>query len=110
MDRVLAYQFSILERILSEVFRGSPGRCRHVNGYLVENIGSSPSQAAQQSNYVISAHLNKQAFIEGVNDDFLLAGIITLIGGIPIFFLHSRKKKEAIAAALKRAASIASDQ
>jgi drug resistance transporter, EmrB/QacA subfamily len=82
----------------------------HVNGYLVENIGSSPSQAAQQSNYVISAHLNKQAFIEGVNDDFLLAGIITLIGGIPIFFLHSRKKKEAIAAALKRAASIASDQ
>lgn len=40
------------------------------------------------------SNLNKQAFIEGINDDFLLAGIITLCGGIPIFFLHTKKLKK----------------
>lgn len=81
----------------------------HLDGYMKENIGSNSAKAAQQSSYVVMAHLNKQAFIEGVNDDFLLAGIITLIGGVPVFLLHSRKKKQALAEAEKRSAAIAAD-
>lgn len=82
----------------------------HLNGYMQENVGSNSAVAAQQSSYVVSAHLNKQAFIEGINDDFLLAGIITLIGGVPVFFLHSRKKKQKLAEAERRVASIADDK
>ena len=43
--------------------------------------------------HCLLSNLNKQAYIQGINDDFLLAGIITLIGGIPIIFLHTKKSK-----------------
>jgi DHA2 family multidrug resistance protein len=56
--------------------------------------GSSPANAAKQSQSAILTNLGKQAYIEGINDDFLLAGIITLVGGIPIFFLHTKKSKK----------------
>lgn len=82
----------------------------HLDGYMKANVGSNSAVAAQQSSYVVSAHLNKQAFIEGINDDFLLAGIITLIGGVPVFFLHSRKKKQKLAEAERRAASIVAEK
>jgi DHA2 family multidrug resistance protein len=39
------------------------------------------------------SNLSKQAYIQGIDDDFLLAGLITLIGGIPIIFLHTKKSK-----------------
>jgi MFS transporter, DHA2 family, multidrug resistance protein len=55
--------------------------------------GSSPANAARQSQVLMYSNINRQAFIEGVNDDFLIAGIITLLGGIPIIFLHTKKSK-----------------
>jgi DHA2 family multidrug resistance protein len=47
----------------------------------------------RQGQALLLSNLNKQAYIQGINDDFLLAGIITLIGGIPIIFLHTKKLK-----------------
>jgi MFS transporter, DHA2 family, multidrug resistance protein len=60
--------------------------------HLENNAGSSPAAATKQSQTFIYSSIAKQSFIEGVNDDFLLASIITVIGGIPIMFLHTRKK------------------
>jgi hypothetical protein len=40
-------------------------------------------------------HISRQAFIEAVDDDFLIAGIITLIGGIPVLLLRGKKQKGA---------------
>jgi MFS transporter, DHA2 family, multidrug resistance protein len=42
---------------------------------------------------MLMSNLSKQAYIQGINDDFLLAGIVTLLGGIPIIFLHTTKTK-----------------
>jgi DHA2 family multidrug resistance protein len=39
------------------------------------------------------SNISKQAYIEGINDDFLLASVITLLGGIPIIFMHTKKSK-----------------
>jgi MFS transporter, DHA2 family, multidrug resistance protein len=64
---------------------------RGLKQHLVHNAGSSPSDAVRQSQYMIISNIAKQSYIEGINDDFLLAGIITLIGGIPIIFLHTKK-------------------
>jgi DHA2 family multidrug resistance protein len=74
----------------SEVFQQTTGKIRF---HLQHDAGSSPSDAARQGQYILLSNLNKQAYIQGINDDFLLAGIITLIGGIPIIFLHTKKKK-----------------
>jgi DHA2 family multidrug resistance protein len=35
----------------------------------------------------------KQAYIAGINDDFLIAALITLLGIVPIFWMHTKKKK-----------------
>jgi len=37
--------------------------------------------------------VSSQAFIQGINDDFLLAAGITMLGFIPILMLRSNKKK-----------------
>ena len=60
---------------------------------IQQRAGSAPGDAARQSQIVLMSNLNKQAYVQGINDDFLLAGIITLIGGIPIIFLHTKKLK-----------------
>ena len=61
--------------------------------HLENDAGSSSADAARQSQALMLSNLSKQAYIQGINDDFLLAGIITLAGGIPIIFLHTRKSK-----------------
>jgi MFS transporter, DHA2 family, multidrug resistance protein len=61
--------------------------------YAQHEAGASPAVAAQYSQTAILTNINKQAYIEGINDDFLLAGIITLLGGIPIIFMHTKKSK-----------------
>jgi DHA2 family multidrug resistance protein len=85
----------------SQVFSGSVKQGSEVYQKTMNNIkfhvqhdaGSSPANASRQSQMIMLSNLNKQAYIEGINDDFLLAGIITLIGGIPVFFLHTKKTK-----------------
>ncbi len=66
---------------------------RGMKYHLEYQSGSSPANATRQSQALLYSSIGKQAFIEGINDDFLLAGIITLIGGIPIIFLHTKKSK-----------------
>ncbi|MFN8239408.1 MAG: DHA2 family efflux MFS transporter permease subunit [Bacteroidales bacterium] len=55
--------------------------------------GSSPADAVKQSQALLYSNLGKQSYIEGINDDFLLACLITLAGGLPILFLHTKKHK-----------------
>jgi MFS transporter, DHA2 family, multidrug resistance protein len=74
----------------SEIFQKSINNMKY---HIQYQAGSSPGIASKQSQALMFSNIGKQAFIEGVNDDFLLAGIITLIGGIPIIFLHTKKTK-----------------
>ena len=64
----------------------------------VQTAGSSGAIASKQSQYIIVSNVTKQAYIEGINDDFLIAAVITLIGGIPVLFLRVRKKKKPLPA------------
>jgi DHA2 family multidrug resistance protein len=87
-----AQQYGSSINTSSEVFQQTTGKIRF---HLQHNAGSSPSDASRQGQAILLSNLNKQAYIQGINDDFLLAGIITLIGGIPIIFLHTKKSKTA---------------
>jgi len=70
----------------------------NMNYYEEKSAGSAPVKAQTQSRAMILMDVNKQAFIQGVDDDFLIAGLITIVGGIPILFLHSKKKRDSIRA------------
>jgi len=61
---------------------------------IQRHAGSSPAVAAKQSQVMIVSNINKQAYIQGIDDDFMIAAIFTLIGGVPIFFLHLKKKQK----------------
>jgi DHA2 family multidrug resistance protein len=65
----------------------------NLKSHLQYESGSSPVSANRQSQALLLSNISKQAYIQGINDDFLLAGIITLLGGIPIIFLHTKKTK-----------------
>ncbi len=66
---------------------------KNMSESFVHNAGSSSATARKQSQYMISSNVTKQAYIQGVNDDFLVAAMVTLIGGIPILLLRVKKKK-----------------
>jgi MFS transporter, DHA2 family, multidrug resistance protein len=65
----------------------------NMKNHLQYEAGSAPSSTNRQGQAAIISNLSKQAYIQGIDDDFLLAGLMTLLGGIPIFFLHSKKIK-----------------
>jgi MFS transporter, DHA2 family, multidrug resistance protein len=63
-----------------------------LSGYIQQHAGSSAAMAAKQSQSVLFSHINTQAFIQGVNDDFMIAACITAISFIPIVLMHNKKK------------------
>jgi DHA2 family multidrug resistance protein len=61
--------------------------------YAQQHTGSNMAQAVQQSKYLILSHLNQQAYIQGIDDDFWIAAIVTLAGLVPILIMRSKNKK-----------------
>jgi DHA2 family multidrug resistance protein len=74
----------------SEIYQQTAQKMKY---HLIYNAGSSPGDAAKQSQALMLGNITKQSYIEGINDDFLVAGIVTLLGGVPIIFLHTKKSK-----------------
>jgi MFS transporter, DHA2 family, multidrug resistance protein len=74
----------------SEVYLQTISKMKY---HLQYKAGSSPSNTTRQGQAMLLSNLSKQAYIQGINDDFLLAGLVTLLGGIPIIFLHTKKSK-----------------
>ncbi|MEI8048724.1 MAG: DHA2 family efflux MFS transporter permease subunit [Bacteroidota bacterium] len=66
---------------------------QHIGGYVSSTLGSVGAIADSQSRAILMSNLSKQAFIQGVNDDFLLAAVFSFISIIPVFLLKGRKKK-----------------
>ncbi len=67
---------------------------QNINGFVRSATGAAGSIADTQSQYLLLSHVSKQAFVEGINDDFLLAAIFTFISIIPVFFLRSKKSQK----------------
>jgi DHA2 family multidrug resistance protein len=74
----------------SVVYQQSINKMRY---HLQHEAGGSSADASKQGPALLLSNVYKQAYIQAINDDFLMAGIVTLIGGIPIFFLHTKKSK-----------------
>jgi DHA2 family multidrug resistance protein len=55
-------------------------------------VGGNLSTASILARSLFGSHIGQQAFVQAINDDFLIAGAITFIGAIPVFFLRTRKQ------------------
>jgi DHA2 family multidrug resistance protein len=61
--------------------------------------GGTYSDAAMKAKVLLGQFVGQQAFIQGVDDVFMLAAIIVLVSVIPVFFLRKRRKQDAKALA-----------
>ncbi len=66
----------------------------HLGYHIQSTAGGSMSTALKQGQSLLFSNINKQAFIQGINDDFLIASVITIIALIPTIILRSKKKEE----------------
>lgn len=60
--------------------------------FVQQHVGSGFITATKQAEYLLISNISNQAFIQGVNDDFLMAALITIMGVLPVIVLKSRKK------------------
>ncbi len=73
----------------SQVFHNVSG---HLTAFAQQTMGSIGSEAHSQGLALLYSNINIQAFIQGINDDFLIAAIITIIGIIPVLWLRRNNK------------------
>jgi MFS transporter, DHA2 family, multidrug resistance protein len=66
----------------------------NIGNFLVHNAGSITSTASQQGQFILYSTISKQAFVQAISDDFLIASVITLISAIPVFFLRLKKHRQ----------------
>ncbi len=64
----------------------------NLQSWAVHSAGSTFSQAAAQAKAQIGAFIADQAFIQAIDDVFLLAGIIIVIGVIPLLLTRTHKR------------------
>jgi len=95
---VLSSRIKFHSQLFSESLSVSSPEFKQVTSRIAMQIqhhmGSNMATAIKQGQYMLLSHINKQAYIEAVNDDFMLASIITLTGIIPLIWIHSRKKRQ----------------
>jgi len=64
----------------------------HLQYFVQHSVGGSLALSSMRAKAMIAGHIGEQSFIQAINDDFLIAGAITILGALPIFFLKTHKK------------------
>jgi MFS transporter, DHA2 family, multidrug resistance protein len=73
----------------SSVYQNIYSNLQH---FVQHSVGGIGKEVASRANALIVQNMSGQAFIQGINDDFLVSAIITATLVIPIFFLKIKKK------------------
>jgi len=61
--------------------------------FASQSIGGTVSDSIARAQGLIAAFVQQQAFIQAVDDVFLIASFILIVSVIPVFFLRSHLKK-----------------
>jgi DHA2 family multidrug resistance protein len=69
---------------------------REMTYYLEHQAGSTLANAKVLEQSALMGQISKEAYIESIDDDFLVAGIITLVGIIPVILLRTKRKNKKI--------------
>jgi DHA2 family multidrug resistance protein len=65
----------------------------HMQNFVQQTNGGNGNAVIVKAQALIGQHVVSQAFVQAINDDFYLAGGITLLCLAPILFLRTKKKK-----------------
>ena len=67
---------------------------RNMAYYIQQHGGGSFATAMKQGQSLLMSNVSSQAYIQGIDDDFLIAALITMLGFIPILLLKSKRKSQ----------------
>ena len=59
-------------------------------------MGGAQNTGLLRAKALLYSHVGKQAFVQAVCDDFLLAAAISIVGVLPILFLRTHKQKKTV--------------
>ena len=65
----------------------------HMQNFVQQVNGGNGNAVVAKSQALIGQHIVNQSFVQAINDDFFLAGAITLLCLLPILVLRVKKKK-----------------
>lgn len=60
--------------------------------FIQNTVGGTLRAASLQSQAVLSSYVGAQSFVQAINDDFWIAGAVTILGIIPILFLRTARR------------------
>jgi len=65
---------------------------RNIGYFITTNAGTAGSLVDKQSQSILMSHITRQSFVQAIDDDFLLAAVITLVSAVPVIFLKIGRK------------------
>jgi DHA2 family multidrug resistance protein len=65
---------------------------RNIGYFITSSSGSSGGLVDKQSQFILMSHVTRQSFVQAIDDDFLLAAVITMVCAIPVIFLKIGRK------------------
>jgi MFS transporter, DHA2 family, multidrug resistance protein len=65
----------------------------HAKNFVMQSVGGSPNEIAARAKVLIAQNVVSQSFIQGINDDFLVASVLTISLLIPVLLLKVSKVK-----------------
>jgi DHA2 family multidrug resistance protein len=93
---VLSSRINFHAQIFGNAIQSTSQDFKNVIANLATHIqtvgGSSHALALKQAQALLMSNVSKQAYIQGIDDDFLIAAVITLLGVIPTIFLQTKIK------------------
>jgi DHA2 family multidrug resistance protein len=60
---------------------------RNIGYFITNSMGTVGSIAERQGQSILMSHVARQSFVQAIDDDFLLAALITLVSAVPVIFL-----------------------
>ncbi len=95
MGTLLTMRTSFHSSIYGESIAGASPETKNVlmglTHFAQNAIGGSMATSSMRAGALLDYHLQLQAFVAAVDDDFLVAAIITLLCVVPILFYRKRK-------------------
>lgn len=73
----------------SSAFRQISGR---LTGFAIHASGGTQGLAVMKAKALLVSHVMQQSFVRAIDDDFIVAAAITILGLVPIFILRTHKK------------------
>ena len=64
---------------------------QNIKYFVASGVGSAGSMAERQSQFILMLHVTRQSFVQAIDDDFLLAALITVVCAVPVLFLKIGK-------------------